>query len=116
MNMNLKATTVAMGLCSAIGLYSPEMQAAESMTPPSAVQQAKKITGNICDAQGPLIGATVKVKGTTTGVATDFDGNFTLDVKPGSTLIISYVGYNTQEIVVNNQTSLNPTLTQCRAF
>lgn len=59
---------------------------------------------------GPLIGATVKVKGTSNGVATDMDGNFTLDVKPGATLIISYVGYNTQEVVVTNQSSLKITM------
>ena len=45
-------------------------------------------------------------KGTNTGVATDFDGKFTLSVNPGSTLIVSYIGYITKEVKVGNQTSL----------
>ena len=53
------------------------------------------------------VGATVLEKGTTNGVVTDFDGNFTIDVKPGATLVISYVGYVTQEVRVGNQSNLN---------
>lgn len=55
---------------------------------------------------GPLIGATIKEKGTGNGVVTDLDGNFSINVKPGATLVISYVGYNTKEIVVGNQTNI----------
>ena len=102
-----------MGMCSALGMYAPEVQAsngeANSLIATS-VQQTKKVTGNISDSMGPLIGATVKVKGTSNGVATDMDGNFTLDVKPGATLIISYVGYSTQEVVVTQQSSLKITM------
>lgn len=46
---------------------------------------------------GPIIGANVLEKGTTNGVITDIDGNFTLNVKPGATLVISYIGYMNQE-------------------
>lgn len=53
------------------------------------------IKGVVADADGPLIGATVKVAGNNNGTVTDFDGNFTIQCKPGTTLEISYVGYKT---------------------
>lgn len=54
---------------------------------------------------GPVIGANVLEKGTTNGVITDIDGNFTLNVQPGATIVVSFIGYQPQEIVVGNQTS-----------
>ena len=63
------------------------------------VQQGETCTGVVNDAMGPVIGASVVVKGTTNGVITDFDGNFSLsNVKKGDIIQISYVGYVTQEI------------------
>ncbi len=60
---------------------------------------------------GPLPGVTVLVKGTAKGTSTDFDGNYTLnDVPSSATLVFSYVGYKTQEIAVNGQTTINATL------
>ena len=57
------------------------------------------ITGTVVDASGEgVIGATVMEKGTTNGTVTDFDGNFTLKVKEGATLVFSYIGYTTQEL------------------
>lgn len=98
-----------MGMCSALGMYAPEVQAsnggANSLIATS-VQQTKKVTGNISDSMGPLIGATIKEKGTSNGVVTDLEGNFSINVKPGATLVISYVGYNTKEVVVGNQTNI----------
>ena len=92
--------------------YSPVMYAAEGSSPlPNEVQQAKKVTGTVSDAMGPVIGASVVEKGNTSnGVVTDFDGNFTINVKPGATIVISYIGYTTQEIVVGNQSSISVTL------
>ncbi len=58
-----------------------------------SVQQASKISGTVTDGKEPIIGASIRVKGTTTGAVTDLDGRFTVDVKPGTELIISYVGY-----------------------
>ncbi|MCC8153930.1 MAG: SusC/RagA family TonB-linked outer membrane protein [Tannerellaceae bacterium] len=55
----------------------------------------------------PLIGVSIQVKGTTTGTITDFDGNYSLNVKSGDVLVFSYVGYVSQEITVTNQTVLN---------
>ena len=73
--------------------------------------QPKKITGTVVDASGPVIGASVVVKGTSNGVATDFDGNFTLNANPGQTLVISYIGYLNKEVKITaNQTNYKITL------
>jgi len=74
---------------------------------------AQKITvhGYVDDALGePLIGATVMEKGTSNGTATDIDGNFTLNVEPNATLVISYVGYDPMEVAVNGQTNIKVTM------
>lgn len=63
-----------------------------------AVQQGAKISGVITDSEGPIIGASVVEKGTSNGTITDLDGRFSLDVKPGAILVISYVGYASQEV------------------
>ena len=61
--------------------------------------QSQNITGRITDSNGePIIGASVIEAGTTNGTITDLDGNFKLNVKPGSTLKISFVGYQTLEV------------------
>ena len=107
MNLNLRKTALLMGMCSAFSLgYTPHLFAA-SVDVVETVQQAKKVTGTVTDAYGPVIGANVLEKGTTNGVITDIDGNFTLDVQPGATLVISFIGYTPQEIVVGDQTTIN---------
>ncbi len=100
-----------MGVMALLGLgYSSNAYAAGDV---QNVQQAtKKITGTVVDAQGPVIGASVMEKGTTNGTVTDFDGNFTLNVNPGATIVISYIGYETQEIKVGNQSNINITLNE----
>ena len=100
-----------MGALTLMGLgYSSNANAAASV---QEVQQAtKKITGTVVDAQGPVIGASVMEKGTTNGTVTDFDGNFTLNVNPGATIVLSYIGYQTQEIKVGNQSNFNITLNE----
>lgn len=66
------------------------------------------ISGTVTDQDGePLIGATVSVKGTTTGTITDVDGNFTIAANAGDILVVSYVGYAPEEILLGNQTSLS---------
>ena len=61
--------------------------------------QSINVTGLVVDAAGePVIGASVVEKGTTNGIVTDVDGKFTLSVKPGAILKISFVGYQTQEV------------------
>ncbi len=65
-----------------------------------------KITGTIVDDNNePIIGANVSIKGTTTGTITDMDGKFSLEASKGMTLLISYIGYETQEIAIGNQTT-----------
>lgn len=75
----------------------------------SVAQQEKiSVSGTITDSHGePLIGVSISVKGTTEGVITDVLGNYSLQVTPGKTLIISYIGYISQEIVVRNQRTIN---------
>ena len=70
----------------------------------SVQQQTIKVTGQVVDHEGEaLIGATVKVKGTQTGVITDFDGNFSIDAPSNATLVVSYVGYKDREIAVRGR-------------
>ncbi len=71
-----------------------------------------RCTGTVSDAGGPVIGATIMEKGTSNGTVTDLDGNFSLNVQPGATLVISYVGYKTQEIAVGSQSVINIDLTE----
>ena len=77
-----------------------------------AVQQGKKVTGVVVDGTGePVIGANVVVKGTTNGTITDFDGNYTIEGVPADgILVISYIGYLSQEIPVGNQSMIKVTL------
>ena len=105
MNLNLRKTVLLMGACAAVGFTYPAYASSEAA--PQAVQQSKTVSGTVVDADGPVIGATVLEKGTTNGTVTDIDGNFTLNVQPGATLVISYVGYKTQEIAVGNQSFIN---------
>ena len=59
-------------------------------------EQSHKVSGIVLDETGePLIGVSVLIEGTSSGTITDFDGKFILDVQPKSTLVISYVGYQT---------------------
>lgn len=69
----------------------------------SLTATAQQITGSVSDDNGiPLPGASIVIEGTSDGTTTNFDGNFTIDVSQGSTLVISYVGYESQEIVVGS--------------
>ena len=74
--------------------------------------QAQEISGNVSDANGPLPGASVVEKGTTNGTTTDFDGNFAISVGENATLVISYIGYTTNEVAVDGQTSINVTMAE----
>ena len=76
----------------------------------TVTQQSKTITGSIEDTFGPMTGVTVIIKGTTTGTVTDLDGNFSLNVSTGDVLVLSFIGYVSQEIVVGSQSHLNITL------
>ena len=99
------------GVCSVFSMgYSPQLYAKASVDAIETVQQSKKITGTVSDDLGPIVGANVLEKGTTNGMITDMGGNFSLEVKPGATLVISFIGYVTQEIKITNQSKLTITL------
>ena len=77
----------------------------------TAFAQQKTIKGTVVDVTGePLIGVNVAVKGTTIGIITDIDGNYTLEVPSKSTIVFSYIGYQAQEVPVGNQSTINVTL------
>ena len=74
-------------------------------------QQQIKVSGIVKDALGEsVIGASVLEKGTSNGIITGIDGNFSLTVKPGATLVISFVGYKTQEVQAVAGKSISVTL------
>ncbi|MEZ4817479.1 MAG: SusC/RagA family TonB-linked outer membrane protein [Flavobacteriaceae bacterium] len=69
------------------------------------------VGGNVSDANGPVPGVNVIVKGTSNGAQTDFDGNYSLnDVASNAVLVYSYIGYVTQEVAVGGRTNINVTL------
>ena len=71
-------------------------------------EKKKKISGQIVDTYGlAVIGANVVEKGTTNGTITDVDGNFSLEVDENSTLVVSYIGYTPQEIIVANKSNFS---------
>ncbi len=73
--------------------------------------QQKTITGTVTDDTGlPLPGANVIIKGTSSGTQSDFDGLYTISANVGQTLTFSYVGFDTKEIKVGNQNSINVSL------
>lgn len=77
----------------------------------SIYAQAKTIIGTITDEVGePLPGVNIFEKGTTIGTTSDFDGNYSIDVKKGTILSFSYLGFKTVEVVIQNQTTLNISL------
>ncbi|MBU2949917.1 SusC/RagA family TonB-linked outer membrane protein [Tamlana agarivorans] len=74
---------------------------------------AQSVSGTVSDKTGiPIPGVNVIVKGTSTGTVTDFDGNYALDTNAGSTLVFSYIGYQSQNINYTGQTTLNVTLNE----
>lgn len=76
-----------------------------------ALAQQKSITGVVVDAHNEsVIGASIQEKGTSNGTITNVDGEYSLKVSPGATLVFSYIGYKTQEIVVGSMTTINATL------
>lgn len=76
------------------------------------IKQEIIVKGNVMDANGAgLMGVSVTVKGTSQGVTTDEKGNFTINAPEKGTLVFSFVGFQTQEVAVNNQTNINVSLT-----
>ncbi len=107
--------TFKLGLLSMIICLGTQFAFANSNTILSKVDLGDEIqstvTGMVTDDTGvPLPGASVVEKGTTNGTQTDFDGNYTIEVGGDATLVISYIGYATQEIAVGGNSVINATL------
>lgn len=105
------ALSIALAPTSTYAVGNPVGSPDASM--PQAVQQNgnHKVTGRVVDSAGePLIGATIMVEGTKEGAVTDIDGNFTINTTSKAKLVISYVGYTTQTILVGDKTTIDVTL------
>ena len=105
------ALSIALAPTSAYAVGNPVGSPDASM--PQAVQQNgnHKVTGRVVDSAGePLIGATIMVEGTKEGAVTDIDGNFTINTTSKAKLVISYVGYTTQTVLVGDKTTIDVTL------
>ena len=69
---------------------------------------AQTVTGTVTDENGEGIpGVNIVVKGTSTGTITDFDGNYSVEAAEGSVLVVSYVGYSSQEVTVGSQSNIS---------
>ena len=91
----------------------PQLNAGVTETHLTIMQQNRQVSGNVKDAAGAIIGASIVEKGTTNGTITDMEGNFVLNVQPNATLVISFVGYKTKEVKVGSG-PLNITLEEDR--
>lgn len=98
------ALALGLALCFPGSLYASGTHAGEKH---SIDQQKRKVTGKITDDYGEVIGASIAVKGTSTGTISDLNGNFSVEVSDGQVLIFSFTGYVPQEITIKGQTSLN---------
>ncbi|MDE5997509.1 MAG: SusC/RagA family TonB-linked outer membrane protein, partial [Muribaculaceae bacterium] len=109
--MNLKkknAVLLTGAVLSALACSVPQAYAASAPQAANTAQAESKITGRVTDPNGePLIGASVLVKGTSRGAATDIEGNFAINAKPGDVLIVSYVGYIPSNVKVGNDPVIN---------
>ena len=103
--MSKKTRQVGLVLLSCtLSFYGNTFATAANETIVAGIMQQQVVTGMVEDAMGPVIGATVMVKGSQTGTVTDQDGKFSIDAPKGSTLVISYIGYVTQEVPVTEKT------------
>lgn len=99
--------TVSYLLLSLALSYGEQLHASEVSAATTTTQQTNKLTGTIEDEFGPVTGASVVVKGTTNGTVTDMDGKFDLsNVKKGDFIVISFIGYVTQEVKYTGQETI----------
>ncbi len=103
----MKKHSIFLFLLSAMLLFSINLQS----------QNTKTITGKVTDEKGEgIIGANVIVKGTGTGTITDVNGMFSLQVPNNAILVISYLGYDTKEILVGDKNSYNVQLSESSKY
>ena len=102
MRKQLFSVMLCLGAIGGVSLCPMPVQA-------SVAQATITVKGQVVDENGePLIGATVRLKDATTGVITDFDGNFTISAKSNAVIVVSYMGYKTREIAVRGRAALEP--------
>ena len=105
-----KRVMCSMVIVSALWAGSPQIAFADTGEV-QAVTQSSTVKGKIVDINGePVIGASISVKGTTNGVISGLDGDFSIKVASNATLVISFVGYQTLEVPVSGKSILNITL------
>lgn len=88
-------------LCGTLASGIPVMNQALAVTDSAPIQvdsKTIKVTGIVKDNVGPIVGASISEKGTTNSTVTNIDGNFTLNVKSGATLVVSYIGMKSVEV------------------
>lgn len=103
----MKSYALCMTLCLTSAALPHSVYATDSVIT-NEVLQSSVIKGVVKDSNGePLLGVNVIVKGTTIGSVTDIDGNFSFEAPAGSTLVISYIGFKSEEIKVKGNTPLN---------
>ena len=101
MSIKTNKTWLVAGMTLALASGAPGFVAPSLMQ--TAVAQTQKVTGPVVDEFGdPIIGANIRVKGTSNGAVTDIDGKFSLDVKPGADLEVSFIGYASQSVKAAN--------------
>lgn len=89
-------------IASALG-FAPMIGTQPVSAAVNVIQQNVAIKGTVIDSKGePIIGANVIIENTSTGTITDFNGDFSLNVKPGAKLVISFIGYETKTLVAKN--------------
>lgn len=94
-------------------LGNVNMAYAQSSGNSSGEQATRKVTGIVIDSKGePVIGASVRLKGSSIGTITDVNGKFSIPAKEGSILVISFIGFSTKDVIVSGKGSLNITLTE----
>lgn len=108
-NLNVTNSDIKSALNQILTNYAYRIENKKIVLLPKGSQQgAQKITGKITDNKGEaVIGANVVVKGTTNGTITDIDGNFSLDAPSDAILLITYIGYQGQEIKLNGKTAVS---------
>ena len=105
MLMKLSSKTVLMGYCVSLAMLFGAMFSS------SAQAQSLSVSGRVVDETNqPVIGAGVQEKGSTNGAVTDLDGYYTITTKANAVLVFSSLGYDTKEVAVNGNTSINDVL------
>lgn len=99
-----------------LGAYLSKAYASDthslSATVTQQTKEKREVSGVVSDAMGPLAGVSVFVKGTQNGVVTDLNGEFKLTLPVGATIVISFIGYENEEIIYKGQSKLNISLSE----